>query len=107
MAINSEMAKLQDAYNIAVKHRDDLKKELAIVLSDQQLTKWQLEHQSRRSKDYQKDAEKFQMEIAGLKAKKPMIREHFAISPNVCIIKGEIHDYCEPNNKTLYFHFLW
>lgn len=99
------MAKLQDAYNIAVQRRDDLKKELAKTLSDQQLTKWQLEHQSRRSKDYQKDTEKFRMEIAGLKAKKPMIGERFAISPIVCIITVEMHDYCEPNNKTMYFHW--
>lgn len=106
MDISSELAKLQVAYDTAVLRRVKLKKELAKAMFDQQLTKWQLEHQSRRAKDYQKDTEKFRMEIAGLKAGKPMIREHFAISPIVCSINVEIHDNCEPNNKTSYFYFL-
>ncbi|XP_029981830.1 C-type lectin domain family 9 member A-like [Sphaeramia orbicularis] len=51
--ISAEVAKLQDAYNTAVKNRDEVKEQLAKELSLQRLTKWELEHQKRRSKDYE------------------------------------------------------
>ncbi|XP_067470646.1 CD209 antigen-like protein 2 [Thunnus thynnus] len=73
--ISSEVAKLQDAYNSAIQRRDEAKKQLAIELDQQQLTKWELEHQSRRTRDYEKQKDKIQTEIAVLKSHIPMIKE--------------------------------
>uniref|UniRef100_A0A3Q3J2A0 C-type lectin domain-containing protein n=1 Tax=Monopterus albus TaxID=43700 RepID=A0A3Q3J2A0_MONAL len=73
--ISSEVAKLQATYNAAVQSRDEAKNQLAKEISEQQLVKWELEHQTRRSKDYEKHSDKIQMEIAALKSHMPMIRE--------------------------------
>ncbi|XP_072221128.1 uncharacterized protein [Leuresthes tenuis] len=73
--ISSEISKLQASYNAAIQSRDDAKGQLAKEISEQQVTKWELDHQSRRSKDYEKKAEKLQMEIAALKSHMPMIIE--------------------------------
>lgn len=91
--INKEMAKLQTTYNTAVRLRDETKKKLAKEISEQQLTKWELEHQRRRTKDYEKQADKLQIEIAALKSHMPMISESFSfftdlfeLSQNKCVI---------------------
>ncbi|XP_044023025.1 CD209 antigen-like [Siniperca chuatsi] len=73
--ISSEVAKLQATYNTAIQRRDEVKKQLAREISEQQLTKWELEHQKRRNKDYEKQTDKIQMEIAALKSHMPMIKE--------------------------------
>lgn len=73
--ISGEMAKLQATYNAAIQRRDEVKRQLAKEVSEHQVTKWELEHQSRRSKDYEKQAAKIQMEIAVLKSHMPMIKE--------------------------------
>lgn len=75
--IGSEVAKLQASYNIAIQSRDEAKKQLAREMSEQQLTKWELEHQKRRTKDYEKQNDKIKMEIASLKSHMPMISESF------------------------------
>lgn len=87
MDINSELAKLQATYNIAIQRRGEAKKELAREIHEQQLTKWQLEHQKRRSKDYEAQIDKIQMEIATLKSHLPMISEGFSFLLIVCVIK--------------------
>lgn len=69
------MAKLQGTYNTAVQSRDEARKQLEKELSEQQLTKWELEHQDRRAKDYENLADKTEMEIAALKSHLPMISE--------------------------------
>ncbi|XP_040915998.1 CD209 antigen-like [Toxotes jaculatrix] len=73
--INSEVAKLQATYNLAIQRRDEAKKQLAAEVSEQQRTKWELEHQNRRCKDYENKADKIKTEIAGLKSHIPMIEE--------------------------------
>ncbi|XP_038585553.1 uncharacterized protein LOC119910830 [Micropterus salmoides] len=73
--ISSEMAKLQAIYNTAIQRRDEIKNQLAREISGQQLTKWELEHQKRRSKDYEKRIDKIRMEIAALKSHMPMMKE--------------------------------
>ncbi|KAM3595042.1 uncharacterized protein V6R79_017495 [Siganus canaliculatus] len=73
--IHSEVTKLQDTYNTAIQRRDEANKELAKEISEQQLTKWELQHQERRTKDYQKMADNIKMEIAALKSHMPMIEE--------------------------------
>lgn len=75
--IGNEVAKLQAVYNVALQSRDEAKKQLAAQISEQQLTKWELEHQKRRSKDYEKQTDKIQMEIAALKSHMPMLSELF------------------------------
>ncbi|XP_042357101.1 CD209 antigen-like [Plectropomus leopardus] len=75
MDISKEVAKLQAAYSTALQSRDEAKKHLAREISEQQLTKWELEHENRRSKAYEKQADKLQVEIATLKSHIPMIKE--------------------------------
>lgn len=87
--INSEVAKLQAIYNTAIQGRDEAKKQLAREISERQLIKWELEHQSRRTKDYEKQSDKIQMETAALKSHIPMISESFFLFflLIVCVIK--------------------
>ncbi|XP_070698417.1 C-type lectin domain family 4 member G-like [Pempheris klunzingeri] len=75
MDISSEVAKLQASYNTAIQSRDEAKKQLAREISEQQLTKWELEHEGRRTKDYEKRSDQIKMEIAALKSHIPMIKE--------------------------------
>lgn len=75
MDIGSEVAKLQATYNSAIQSRDEAKKELAREISEQQITKWELEHQNKRSKDYEKMIDKIKMETAALQSHIPMIKE--------------------------------
>ncbi|KAM6912269.1 uncharacterized protein FYW49_010784 [Xenentodon cancila] len=70
-----EVAKLQVSYNAAVKSREDAKEQLAREIGEQAVTKWELEHHTRRNKDYENKMEKFQMEISTLKSHIPMIKE--------------------------------
>ncbi|KAI9516016.1 hypothetical protein NQZ68_020544 [Dissostichus eleginoides] len=74
MDISAEVAKLA-AYDTAIWHRDEAKKQLAREIREQQITKWELDHQKSRSKDYLKLSDKIQMEIAALKSHIPMIKE--------------------------------
>ncbi|KAF3844797.1 hypothetical protein F7725_007960 [Dissostichus mawsoni] len=80
MDISAEVAKLQAAYDTAIWHRDEAKKQLAREIMEQQITKWELDHQKSRSKDYLKLSDKIQMEIAALKSHIPMISEGFFFS---------------------------
>ncbi|KAK1893435.1 C-type lectin domain family 4 member M [Dissostichus eleginoides] len=75
MDISAEVAKLQAAYDTAIWHRDEAKKQLAREIREQQIAKWELDHQKSRSKDYLKLSDKIQMEIAALKSHIPMIKE--------------------------------
>lgn len=78
------MAKLRVTYNAAVQSRDEARNQLEKELSEQQLTKWELEHQDRRSKDYETQADKIEMEIAALKSHIPMISECFFLICWLC-----------------------
>lgn len=73
--ISAEVVRLQDIYNTAVKNRDEVKEQLAKELNLQRLAKWELEHQKRRSKDYETQTNRIQMEITALKSHIPMIEE--------------------------------
>ncbi|CAJ1073608.1 uncharacterized protein LOC117806483 [Xyrichtys novacula] len=73
--INSELTKLHASYNKAEQKRDDARRELARVIDEQQLTKWELEHQKKRCDSYKKEVEKIQVEIATLKSHLPMLGE--------------------------------
>ncbi|XP_008282344.1 uncharacterized protein LOC103358956 [Stegastes partitus] len=73
--ISGEIAKLQATYNSAIQSRDEAKRELAKEVSEHQITKWELEHQSRRNKDYEKQVAKIQVDIAVLKSHMPMLKE--------------------------------
>ncbi|KAF0044431.1 hypothetical protein F2P81_003589 [Scophthalmus maximus] len=75
--INGEVVKLQASYNSAIQSRDEVKKQLDRETSEQQRTKWELDHQKRRSKDYEKQIDKIQLEFATLKSHLPMISESF------------------------------
>ncbi|XP_047248819.1 CD209 antigen-like isoform X2 [Girardinichthys multiradiatus] len=73
--ISGEITKLQASYDAAVQSRDRAKKQLAMEISEQQITKWELEHQSLRFKEYEKQVGKMQMDIATLKSLLPIIKE--------------------------------
>lgn len=73
--INTEVVKLQEAYKIAITTKSELKKELANQASLQQLTKWELDHQKSRSEDYQRQINKMQSHITGLKSYIPLLKE--------------------------------
>lgn len=75
MDVSAEVSKLQAAYDLAVEHREKAKKDMARAIREQQVIKWELEHQKRRNKDYEKVADKLLMEIAVLKSHFPMIGE--------------------------------
>lgn len=77
MDISNEVAKLQAIYNDAIQSRDEAKKQLASEISQQQLTKWEMEHEKKRHKSYEKLSDKIQLEIAALKSHIPMISESF------------------------------
>lgn len=102
--ISSEVAKLQGVYNTAVQNRDEAKKQLAKELSEQQITKWELEHQQTRSKDYEKQADKIQMEIAALKSHIPMISESLFL---ICLLCYQSIKYIImwPNQQHFMFQF--
>ncbi|XP_054469288.1 CD209 antigen-like [Anoplopoma fimbria] len=73
--ISNELAKLQASYNTAIQSRDEAKRQLAIEISEQQLTNWEIEHQRVRTETYKKLADKIRMEISTLKSHIPMIKE--------------------------------
>lgn len=73
--ISGEISKLQASYDAAVQIRDEVKKQLAMEISEQQVIKWEHEHQTLRVKDYEKQVEKLQVDIASLKSHLPMISE--------------------------------
>lgn len=75
MDINAEVNKLEAAYNAAAQRMDEARREGARVVREQQLIKWELEHQKRRNNDYGKKLDKLLMEIAGLRSHIPLIGE--------------------------------
>ncbi|KAM6917746.1 uncharacterized protein PEZ65_013511 [Lycodopsis pacificus] len=73
--ISNVMSKLQASYDTAIQSRNEARKQLAREISNQQHTKWEIEHQSTRSKYYEKLSDTNQMEISALKSHIPMIKE--------------------------------
>ena len=81
--LSSELAKLKTSYNAALQSRNEIKEQLAREISDQLVTKWELEHQTRRNKDYEKQIEKLQMDIAALKSHIPMLSKSLFLYINI------------------------
>lgn len=75
--IRSEVAKLQASHNSAIQSRDEAKKQLEREISGQQITAWEIEHQSRKIKNYEALSDRIQMEVSALKSHIPMISESF------------------------------
>ncbi|XP_061651393.1 CD209 antigen-like protein E isoform X2 [Phyllopteryx taeniolatus] len=75
MSISREVAALNAAYDAASKRRAEAEMHLARENRQNQVIKWQLEHQTRRSGDYKQQADKIQMDITVLKSHIPMIKE--------------------------------
>lgn len=78
--VNAEVSKLQAAYNLAVKRREEARKDMARVIREQQVIKWEFDHQKRRNKDYEKQSDKLLTEIAALKSHIPLIGERSLFS---------------------------
>lgn len=107
--ISSEVAKLQDTYNAIIQRRDEAQSELAREIREQQLTKWELEHQKRRSRDYEKQMDKIHMEIAALKSHIPMISENlsFLLIDVIEIYILYVISVNQPTNQSSYISSLW
>ncbi|KAM8913238.1 uncharacterized protein AB9W97_008515 isoform 1-T1 [Spinachia spinachia] len=73
--ISSEVAKLQASHDSAIQSRDEAKKQLEREISGQQMTKWDIEHQSKRTKYYKELSDRIQMEVSVLKSHIPMIKD--------------------------------
>uniref|UniRef100_A0A665WFU6 C-type lectin domain-containing protein n=1 Tax=Echeneis naucrates TaxID=173247 RepID=A0A665WFU6_ECHNA len=73
--INGEILRLQGVYKSAVQSRDDTRRELEKELAEIAQTKWELEHQKKRNRDYEKQVDKLQVEISALKSHLPLIKE--------------------------------
>ncbi|XP_024132273.1 C-type lectin domain family 4 member M [Oryzias melastigma] len=73
--IGNEFTKVQGSYNAALQSREAAKEQLEKEIKHQRITKWELDHQLRRTKDYEKQTEKLQLEIATLKSHLPMLKE--------------------------------
>ncbi|XP_055004131.1 C-type lectin domain family 4 member M-like, partial [Boleophthalmus pectinirostris] len=73
--INSEVAKLQQAYKIAINTKLELRKELTKETNLQRMTKWELDHLKSRHEDYQKESDKILSLITGLKSHIPLLKE--------------------------------
>lgn len=82
MDVSAEVSKLQAAYDLAVQRREEARKDMARVIREQQVIKWELEHQKRRNKDYGKQSDKLLMEIAVLKSHFPLIGERSLFGPS-------------------------
>ncbi|XP_034051412.1 CD209 antigen-like protein A [Thalassophryne amazonica] len=72
MHYNAELTKLQETYDEAMQSRDEALKQLAAERSQQQVIKWALEHQERRNKNYQKQTDQIQTDIASLQSHIPL-----------------------------------
>ncbi|KAF7670255.1 hypothetical protein LDENG_00043210 [Lucifuga dentata] len=111
--INDELIKLQDTYKIAVKSTREANKQLANEIKNQQLTKWELEHQTKRGEDYDEEIKKIQTEVEALRHELTMIADgcrrclpgwilmnsvcyHFALS-GITIFKPwqEAREFCQ------------
>lgn len=79
MDINAEVNKLEAAYKAAARRMDEAKTELAKVIKEQQLIKWELEHQKRSNNDYGKKLDKLLIDIAGLRSHIPLIGERWLL----------------------------
>lgn len=53
---------------------------MARVMREQQVIKWELDHQKRRNKDYERQSDKLLTEIAALKSHIPLIGERSLFS---------------------------
>ncbi|KAM9788105.1 C-type lectin domain family 4 member M-like [Syngnathus typhle] len=75
ISISREVAALNTAYEAASKRRADAQMRLTQAIRQHQVIKWQVEHQTKRSSDYKKQADIIQTAITVLKSHVPMIRE--------------------------------
>lgn len=110
MDISGEVSKLQASYNMAIQRRDEAKKQLAQAISEQQLIKWELEHEKRRTKDYEKQTDRIRMEIAALKSHMPMMsesRSFFFFFYWFYVLSGYKYMIIDRTNNTSCLHFLW
>ncbi|XP_060938991.1 macrophage mannose receptor 1-like [Limanda limanda] len=71
--IHSEVAKLQAGYSAVIQEKIDAKNQLDRELGGQQQLKWDLEHQTRRSKDYEKQIHRIEDEVSELKSLIPLL----------------------------------
>ncbi|XP_042292689.1 CD209 antigen-like protein E [Thunnus maccoyii] len=73
--ISSKLIKLQDTYKTAIETMKGAKKELDSEMSRQTQTNWELEHQTKRSKDYEVQIDKIKKNIDAMRSHLPMIND--------------------------------
>lgn len=71
--IRSELNDLESSYKAAFESTNNYKKQLDSELKDSTKIKWELDHQTKRNNDYQKNIDKITLNIAQLKYRLPKI----------------------------------
>lgn len=69
--LGDELTKLHDSYKDAIKSMNGYKKALDSELGLQTSTKWELEHQTKRTTEYEARIAKMKADIAALKEELP------------------------------------
>ncbi|KAM9842241.1 uncharacterized protein ACBR49_013689 [Aulostomus maculatus] len=94
--VNNELTQLQYSYKLALGNTTSAKQQLATEQDLQTPTHWELEHQTKRAKDYEEQIAKTQAQIESLKARLPMIHGGCKHCPPGWILM---------NSKCFYFSF--
>lgn len=90
--IRSELNNLESSYKAAFESTNNYKKQLDNELKDSTKIKWELEHQTKRNNDYQKNIDKITKNIAQLKYRLPKIGTS---------------SWSFPEHTCLFFHLRW
>ncbi|XP_029316805.1 C-type lectin domain family 4 member G-like [Cottoperca gobio] len=91
--VNNELAKLQDTYKTANETLQGVKKQLDSEMSRQKPINWELEHQTRRSKDYEVQLVKMTQDLAALRYQLPMINDGCRLCPPGWILMNSMCYY--------------
>ncbi|XP_070776968.1 CD209 antigen-like protein C [Enoplosus armatus] len=91
--IGNELTKLQDTYKTAIHTMTGYKKQLDSEMSRQTQTNWELEHQTKRSTDYEAQIVKMTTDIAALRSHLPMINNGCKHCPSGWILMDSVCYY--------------
>lgn len=91
--ISKEVTTLHDTFKAAVETMKGAKKQLDSEMSSQKQTNWEVEHQTKRSKDYEVQIDKITKEITALRSHLPMIVDGCKYCPAGWILMNSVCYY--------------
>ncbi|XP_039992964.1 CD209 antigen-like protein C isoform X2 [Xiphias gladius] len=91
--IKNELDKLQDTYKTAIKTMKGANNQLDTEMSRQTQTKWELEHQTKRTNDYEAQIEKISKDIASMRSHLKMINDGCRHCPAGWILMNSVCYY--------------